>query len=64
MVMLCLARTMALLVVGRILQGFSAAIVWTVGQALLVDTVGQKEIGQTLGYLSLSMSLGARLPLY
>jgi MFS family permease len=57
-VMLCLARTVALLVVGRLLQGFSAAIVWTVGQALLVDTVGQREIGQTLGWVSLSMSLG------
>lgn len=57
-VMLCLARTVALLVVGRILQGFSGAIVWTVGQALLVDTVGQKEIGQTLGWVSLSMSMG------
>jgi MFS family permease len=60
-VMLCLARTVALLVVGRILQGFSATIVWTVGQALLVDTVGQKEIGQTLGWVSLSMSLGILL---
>jgi MFS family permease len=57
-VLLCLARTVALLVAGRILQGFSAAIVWTVGQALLVDTVGQKEIGQTLGWVSLSMSFG------
>jgi MFS family permease len=56
--MLCLARTVALLVVGRILQGLSASIVWTVGQALLVDTVGQKEIGQTLGWVSLSMSMG------
>jgi len=55
-VMLCLACTVALLVVGRVFQGFSAAMVWTVGQTLLVDTVGQKEIGQTLGYLSLSMS--------
>lgn len=57
-VILCLARTVALLVVGRLLQGFSAAIVWTVGQALLVDTVGQREIGQTLGWVGLSMSLG------
>lgn len=57
-VMLCLARTVALLVVGRLLQGLAAAIVWTVGTALLVDTVGQKDIGQTLGYVSLSMSLG------
>ncbi len=48
-VMLCLSRTVALLVVGRLLQGFSAAIVWVVGMALLVDTVGQKEIGETLG---------------
>lgn len=60
-VMLCLARTVSLLVVGRLLQGFSAAIVWTVGQALLVDTVGQKEIGETLGWVSLSMSIGILL---
>jgi MFS family permease len=57
-VMLCLARAVALLVVGRVLQGFSAAIVWTVGQALLVDTVGQKEIGEILGWVILSMSSG------
>jgi MFS family permease len=44
--MLCLARTVALLVIGRLLQGASAAVVWTVGLALLVDTVGQSEIGQ------------------
>ncbi|KAH8687681.1 MFS transporter-like protein [Tricladium varicosporioides] len=57
-IMLCLARSVALLIAGRLLQGLAAAIVWTVGTALLVDTVGQKEIGQTLGYVSLSMSLG------
>lgn len=60
-VMLCFARTVALLVVGRILQGLSAAIVWTVGLALLVDTVGQKDIGQIVGYVSISMSLGVLL---
>ncbi|KAH6712857.1 MFS transporter-like protein [Leptodontidium sp. MPI-SDFR-AT-0119] len=60
-IMLCLARTVALLIVGRILQGLSAAIVWTVGQALLVDTVGQKDIGQILGYVSISMSVGILL---
>jgi MFS family permease len=60
-ILLCLARTVALLVLGRLLQGFSAAIVWTVGQALLVDTVGEKEIGETLGYVSLSMSIGILL---
>lgn len=60
-VMLCLARTVALLVVGRLLQGFSAAIVWVVGMALLVDTVGEKEIGETLGWVSISMSVGILL---
>jgi hypothetical protein len=55
--MLCLARTVSLLLLGRILQGGRAAIVWTVGLALLVDTVGQRDIGKTLGYTSISMSL-------
>ncbi|ESZ94455.1 hypothetical protein SBOR_5173 [Sclerotinia borealis F-4128] len=57
-VMLCLAKSVALLILGRVFSGLSAAVVWTVGLALLVDTVGQGEIGQTLGYVSLSMSLG------
>ncbi|KAL8892689.1 MAG: hypothetical protein Q9205_000197 [Flavoplaca limonia] len=55
--MLCFGHTIAVLVTGRLLQGISAAIVWTVGLALLVDTVGQKEIGQVMGYISISMSV-------
>ncbi|KAL8802789.1 MAG: hypothetical protein Q9200_006456 [Gallowayella weberi] len=55
--MLCFGRTIGVLVAGRLLQGTSAAIVWTVGLALLVDTVGQKEIGQVMGYVSISMSV-------
>jgi len=34
------------LLISRILQGFSAAIVWTVGLALTVDTVGKDELAQ------------------
>jgi len=56
--MLCLSQTIWLLVLGRVLQGISAAIVWTVGTTLLVDTVGKRYIGQTMGYVSISMSLG------
>lgn len=55
--MLCFGSHIAVLVAGRILQGASAAIVWTVGLALLVDTVGQKEVGQVMGYVSISMSV-------
>lgn len=60
-ILLCLARSVALLVTGRILQGMGDAVVWTVGQALLVDTVGQRDIGQVLGYVSISMTLGVLL---
>ncbi|KAM7195448.1 Major facilitator superfamily domain containing protein [Naviculisporaceae sp. PSN 640] len=56
-VLLCLAKSVALLIVGRILQGLSAAIVWTVGLALLVDTVG-KDIGQAMGWVSIAMAVG------
>ena len=55
--MLCVGNSIGMLVAGRLLQGFSAAVVWTVGLALLVDTVGQQEIGQVMGYVSLAMSL-------
>jgi MFS family permease len=57
-VMLCFARVVWLIVVGRILQGAAAAVVWTVGTALLVDTVGEKQIGETLGWVSSSMGIG------
>lgn len=56
-VLLCLGRTIALLVLGRALQGLSAAIVWSVGLALLVDTVG-RDIGYAMGYVNIAMSAG------
>ena len=56
-VMLCVGNSVGILVTGRLLQGLAAAVVWTVGLALLVDTVGQEDIGQTMGYVSISMSL-------
>jgi len=42
-VMLCLGRSMAVLVTGRILQGLSASVVWVVGLALVADTVGEAD---------------------
>lgn len=59
--MLLVGSSIGVLVAGRLLQGFSAAVVWTVGLALLVDTVGQKDVGQVMGYVSLSMSLSILL---
>lgn len=45
----------------RFLQGLSAAIVYTVGFALLVDTVGSKEIGQWMGYVIACLNVGMAL---
>ncbi len=56
-VLLCLGRNIGLFVVGRILQGLSAAIVWSVGLALLADTVGNR-IGAAMGYVNIAMSFG------
>ncbi|KAA8904567.1 major facilitator superfamily domain-containing protein [Sphaerosporella brunnea] len=57
-VMLCVGSSIPVLVVGRLFQGISAAIVWTVGLALLVDTVGRDEVGEAMGIVAMSMSLG------
>lgn len=54
---LCLGKTIGLLVLGRLLQGLSAAIVWSVGCALLVDTMGD-SVGVAMGYVNMAMSMG------
>jgi MFS family permease len=57
-VLLQTGETIAILMLGRVLQGISAAVVWVVGLALLVDTVPQAELGQAMGLVFLAMSLG------
>jgi predicted MFS family arabinose efflux permease len=56
--MIWLAPNIALQVVGRILQGFAAAIVWITGLAMIADTVGQEDVGQYLSYLGVAMMVG------
>ena len=56
--MFCFGKSVYILLVSRILQGFSAGIVYTVGLALLVDTVGKKEIGQMMGFALSSANVG------
>ena len=53
-----LAKSVYVLALSRFLQGLSAAIVWTVGLALLVDTVGQQDVGQWMGYVLTSVNAG------
>ncbi len=47
--MLAFGQTIAVLVVARVLQGISAAFVWTVGLAMVLDTVGPGDLGKTIG---------------
>lgn len=55
--LLCLGTTIWMLVLGRLLQGLSAAVVWSVGLALLVDTMG-KDVGQAMGYVNIAIAIG------
>lgn len=52
------AQSVWILALSRFLQGLSAAVVYTVGFALLADTVGSKDIGQWMGYVISSLNIG------
>lgn len=60
-VFLTVGSSIAIFVVGRILQGFSAAVVWVVGLALLADTVGQDQVGEYMGWVGMAMSMAILL---
>lgn len=47
--LLFLGQTVAVLAIARVLQGISAAVVWTIGLALILDTVGPDNLGKTIG---------------
>lgn len=50
--------SLTVLIVARILQGASTAIVFTIGFALMIDKIGKDQIGEAMGYTSMSMFLG------
>jgi MFS family permease len=58
--LLAFGNSLGLFVLGRVLQGLSAAVVWSVGCALLVDTMGT-SVGVAMGYASISMSIALLL---
>jgi MFS family permease len=59
--MLTAGRSLVLLLLGRFMQGISAAVVWTVGLALLSDTIEKENIGQAMGYIAAATSIGSLL---
>jgi MFS family permease len=55
--MLCFGRTITVLIVARILQGLSAAVVWTVAVCIMTDRVGSKGVGVVMGWVTLAKSV-------
>lgn len=56
--MIGLSANVWILLLSRLLQGFSTAITWTVGLALTRDTAGKDEVGQWMGTALSSSSIG------
>jgi MFS family permease len=46
------------LVIARVLQGMSGAVVWTVGLAMIMDTVGVENLGKVMGTIFSIISVG------
>ncbi|KAI0024034.1 MFS general substrate transporter [Xylariomycetidae sp. FL0641] len=57
-IMLALGQSTAVLVAARVLQGVSAAIVWTIGLAMVLDTVGPGNLGKVIGSIFSFISIG------
>lgn len=53
-----LGRTFDILIAARLLQGISAAVVWTVGLALIVDTVPAAKLGRAMSIITIFLGLG------
>ncbi|ETI27505.1 hypothetical protein G647_09696 [Cladophialophora carrionii CBS 160.54] len=56
--LLSLGQNIPTLVVARVLQGTSAAVVWTVGLAMILDTVGPENLGKVIGSIFSIISVG------
>ncbi|RYO82910.1 hypothetical protein DL766_003387 [Monosporascus sp. MC13-8B] len=57
-VMLAFGQSIALIIVARVLQGISAAVVWTVGLAMVLDTIGPGNLGKVFGSIFSFISVG------
>ncbi|QPH16608.1 hypothetical protein C2857_001292 [Epichloe festucae Fl1] len=57
-VLLCFMKNVAMLILGRIFQGMTSALTWSVGLALVVDTVSSERVGQAMGWVGIALSLG------
>ena len=56
-----LGATLPILLSARLLEGLSAAIVATVGSALMREVVGQERLGRAMGFSSMALSMALLL---
>lgn len=56
-VLLFVGRSVEVLLVARVLQGISSAVVWSIGMALCIETVGPENLGKTVGTVRLIHAL-------
>ncbi|RAL06461.1 MFS general substrate transporter, partial [Aspergillus homomorphus CBS 101889] len=57
-VLLALSSSITMLVLGRLLQGLSGAVAWTVPLAIVTDRVTVDQVGPYLGYMTIGRSIG------
>lgn len=56
--LLCVGSHIALWIIGRLLQGSSAAVIWAVGCALLADSVERGQVGKAFSFVGVALTLG------
>ncbi len=56
--MLCLGRSMAVLIIGRLSQGLSGGVVWVEGLAFLADVHDTGRIGRVMGLVFTAFAAG------
>ncbi|KAM4057162.1 major facilitator superfamily protein [Hirsutella rhossiliensis] len=59
--LLCFSVNIPMLLMGRILQGMSAALTWTVGLAFLVDSVENNKVGLATGWIASAQTVGTSI---
>ncbi|KAF8499074.1 MFS general substrate transporter [Russula emetica] len=57
-ILLMESRKYWIMAIARVLQGISAAVVWTAGLALICDTVSEENVGRYLGLAMSGLPLG------
>lgn len=56
--LLCFMQSVPMLILGRVFQGLTSSLTWSVGMALVIDTVPAEKTGQAMGWIGIAVSLG------